>query len=340
MTITRRRVLQAAMTTASVGLMPRAAPAQGTTALRIGYVPVLGAAPLLVLAKSGMAKGVGLDIELTKLDPVAPGLPPDTAFEALAIGVGPLARAHSAGSTARVIVSLATAGAGFVARPALAARFYAGSGDPAVAFALFKAKFRRPATMATTAPGIVPSVLLHRWLFKSHTVPRDLIDIEVMALDAMQAAILDGSVDAATLPEPMSTIARTRDPSLQRIISGSAMFPDMPGVVLAVPSRFADEHPSACRALVRGLVAAVRMTRDNPFKAAPHVQDGLGLATADLPQVTRALASSNIAFVTDPRAIEGAAKEMLAYEVERGDLAEVPPIASLFDDRFYPGGPF
>ena len=110
------------------------------TPLHVAYVPVIGSAALLVFVGSGMAKAAGLDIALTAIDNAKPGQPALRSYDALAVAVSALAKARIAGDDLRIIASLATAGAGFVAVPALAIHFYAAGGDPAKALAAFKAK--------------------------------------------------------------------------------------------------------------------------------------------------------------------------------------------------------
>ncbi len=147
------------------------------TPLRIAYVPVIGSAALLVFVGSGMAKAAGLDVALTAINNAKPGRPALNTFDALAVGVAALARARLEGDDVRIIASLATAGAGFVAVPALAVHFYAAGGDPAKALAAFKAKTGRSARIATTRPGSVPWLLLDSWFFQRNAVPRDIVEI-------------------------------------------------------------------------------------------------------------------------------------------------------------------
>lgn len=309
------------------------------TPLRIGYTPVMGAAALFVLARSRMAAKAGLAITLVRLDAAASLVPPplEGRYDALAVGVAPLAAAKSAGADVKIVASLATAGSGLVAVPALAAQFDAARYDPGRALAAFKAKAGRVARIATTTRGVLPSVLLEHWLFKLHAVPPDLVELVPMDLAALAPAVGAGTVDGAMLPEPASTILRAKDPTIQRIIAGSAMFPDAPGLVIGVSGAFARDHEATVRALVQGLVGATRHIRQDIAKSATYVQEGLGLPETDRPLVARALISSNIGFITDPHAIEQGTRAMLAFEAERGDYGAGPDIEGLFDDAFYPG---
>ncbi len=306
--------------------------------LRIGYVPVLGAAALLVFARSQMAAKAGLAITLIRLDAAASLVPPpiEGRYDALAVGVAPLALAKAAGADVSIVASLATAGSGLVALPPLAAQFDAARYEPAKALAAFKAKAGRIARIGTAARGVVPAVLVEHWLFKLHAVPPDLVALVPMELSALGPAISAGTVDGAMLPEPASTILRAQNPAIQRIIAGSAMFPDAPGLVMGVSGAYARDHADTVRALVQGLVGATRHIRQDIAKSAAYVQEGLGLAEADRPLVARALVSSNIGFVTDPRTIEPGARAMLAFETERGDFATPPATDGLFDASFYP----
>ena len=308
------------------------------TRLRLGYIPVLGAAALLVFTRSQMATKAGLEISLIRLDAAASLVPPplEGRYDALAVGVASLALAKAGGADVSVVAGLANAGSGLVALPSLAAPFDAAGYDPAKALAAFRAKNGRAARIGTAARGLVPAILLEHWLYKLHAVPPELATLVPMDLSALGPAIVAGTVEGAMLPEPASTILRAQNPKIIRIIAGSAMFPDAPGLVLGMSGAFARDHADAVRALVQGVAAATRHIRQDIAKSAAYVQEGLGLAEGDRLLVARALTSTNIAFVTDPRRIEPAARAMLSFETERGDFAAVPAADGLFDASFYP----
>jgi NitT/TauT family transport system substrate-binding protein len=333
MTMNRRRVLATGLAAAGF-----ATPARGaTTPMRIGYVPVIGASALFLFARSGAATGAGLDLTLTKFDTGAGPIQAMASgtFDAVAIGVAPMAVARARGIDLRIVAAASTAGSGFVASAALAAAFAEAGGDPAKALPAFKARTGRPAALATLPPGGVPNVLLNYWLFKTHATPRDSVRVVAMGIEAMEGAILAGAVDGGTVLEPALSIVLARDPRLTLIIAGGTMFPGIPGVAIGVSGGFVGKNPDAVTALIRGLVASTAIVKTQPELAAPFVQGVLGNGLVATRLIAKALTSPNVSFVTDPRDIEAATKAMLAYEVELGDFKQAPLIEGLFDQAAY-----
>ncbi len=305
--------------------------------MRIGYVPVIGASALFFFARSGAATGAGLDLTLTKFDTGAGPIQAMASgtFDAVAIGVAPMAVARARGIDLRIVVAASTAGSGFIVGPALGAAFAQAGGDPAKALSSFKTTTGRAATLATLPPGGVPNVLLNYWLFKTHATPREAVRIVPMGIEAMEGAILAGAVDGGTVLEPALSIVLARDPRLTLIIPGGAMFPGIPGIAIGVSGRFAAKNPDAVTALIQGLVASTEIIKTKPELAAPFIEGVLGSGLVATSLIAKSLSSPNVSFVTDPRVIEVATKAMLAYEVELGDFKQAPSIDGLFDQAAY-----
>lgn len=324
--------------------LPAGASAQGRTAVRVGYVPVIGASALFVLVESGAAAAAGLDVTLAKFDTGAAAIQAlaSGTFDFMMIGIAPIAVARAKGLDARVVASASTAGSGFVVTPGLGDAFEAAGGKPAEALAAFRAKTGRPAKLATLPPGGVPNVLLNYWLFKTHAVAPADVTIVSMGIEAMQGAILAKAIDGGTVLEPALTIVQARDPKLKLIATGAEMFPHIPGVVLAATGAFAKAHPAALDQMIRLTVGATDMIRNDPQRAAGFVQKVLGGGLVDVALIAKSLTSPAVGFVTDPREIEAATKAMLDYEVTLGDFPTAPSTDGLFDlasyDRAVKGG--
>ena len=81
------------------------------------------------------------------------------------------------------------------------------------------------------------------------------------------------------------------------------MFPNFPGVVIAVLGSYADKNPQAVEALVRNVVRATKLLKDDPKRAVKHVGAafGRGLVPDDI--LLAALELPQTQFVSDPRRI-------------------------------------
>jgi NitT/TauT family transport system substrate-binding protein len=335
--LTRRALLAAA---AALAAAP--AGAQGALALRVGYVPVIGAAALYVLDRAGWAREAGLDIRLAKFDsgPAAIQAISSGSLDMLAIGIAPVAVARSRGLDVHVVSAAGTGGSAFLAAPALAEAFGKTGNDPAAALADFRQAQGRPAKIGTLPPGGVPTVALNYWFFKTHKVARADVEIVAIGIEALQGAILAGAIDGGTVLEPSATIVQRRDPRLKAIATARDMFPDIPGVVIAATGAFEKAHADAVQTIVGLVIRATELIQRDPKAAGAYVAEvvGGGLVPADV--MAAALASPAVAYVTDPRAIEAPTRALLEYQVEIDDFAAAPKAEGLFETKYFDAAKF
>ena len=309
--------------------------AQAATPVRIGYVPVIGASALYVADRSGWASEAGLDLKLVRFDsgPAAIQALSSGTLDMLAIGVAPVAVARSRGLDVKIVSAAGSGGSGFVASEALNDSF-AVNKDPAAAFAHFAKVQGRKAKLATLPPGGVPTVALHHWLWKIGKVSKDDVEIVALGIDAVQQAILAGSVDGATVLEPSATIVLQRNPKLKMLVTARDMFPEIPGVVMAATGAFEKASPEALEKAVGLFARATDLIRKNPAEAAKYVEAVLGGGLVDAPTMEKALKSPAVDFIFDISQIEAPTKALLAYQVEIGDFPTAPPTDGLFDPRY------
>ena len=317
--------------TALAAALPFGASAYAAAPIRVGYVPVIGASALFVMDHAGWAKEVGLDLQLRRFDsgPAAIQAFASGTLDCLAIGVAPVAVARAKGIDVAVITAAGSGGSAFVATKTLADTL-ASAPDRAAGFAAFRKQSGRKAKIAALPPGGVPTVALQHWLFKTGHVATDDVEIVAMGIDAVQQALLSGSVDAGTALEPSATIVLARDSKLVRVTNALDMFPHIPGVVLAATGAFLRDRGAEARILAGLVIRATELLRTDPAAAAPHVQAVLGGGLIDVETIEKALRSSAIGFVSDPHAILEPTRAMLAYEAEIGDFPSAPPIEGLF----------
>ena len=311
-----------------------------STMLRIGYVPVIGASALFVVAGDGSARDAGLDLKLSKFDsgPNAIQAFASGTIDILVIGVAPVAVARARGLNTAIITAAAVGGAAFMAGPALAKAFAENGNDPAKAFAAFKAATGRKAKLGTLPPGGVPTVALHHWLWKIGKVERSDVEIANMGIEVVQQAMLTGAIDGGTLLEPSVTLVSERDPRIKRIVNSPDMFPNIPGVVVAASGDLIKNRPDLAERFVGLFHRATEQIRSEPAKAAPLVLAALGGGLVEEGTIARALISPAVSFVNDPGRIREATEELLAYQVELGDFPQAPALDGLFDQALYERG--
>jgi len=311
-----------------------------STALRIGYVPVIGASALFVLAGDGSARDAGLELKLNKFDsgPNAIQAFASGTIDILVIGVAPVAVARSRGLDTSVIAAAAVGGTAFVAGPALAKAFTENADDPAKAFAAFRAATGRKAKLGTLPPGGVPTVALHHWLWKIGKVERSDVEIVNMGIEVVQQAMLTGAIDGGTLLEPSATLVSERDPRIKRIVNSPDMFPNIPGVVVAASGILIKSRPKVAERFVGLFHRATERVRKEPAEVAPLVLAVLGGDLVAEATIAKALVSPAVNFVNDPAQIRAATEALLAYQVELGDFPQAPALDGLFDQTLYDRG--
>jgi NitT/TauT family transport system substrate-binding protein len=333
-------VSRRAVTATILALIPTPAIAQNTATpivtARVGIIPVLGAAPIFVAEKAGLAHEAGLDLKFSTFEsgPVMIQALASGTLDFYVGGVAPLGVARSKGIDVRVLTATATEEMTAAAGPKLAP-FFKPDVTPAQAFHDFRTATGKAARLATQPPGSVPHTTLLYWLEQVTKTSKDDYQIVPMGIEATQQALLAGAVDGATIREPTDTIVTNRDPRIKIVALGGAMFPNQPGTVVAVSGAFLAKYPDRVQKLVDGLVAADRMIRTDPQRVAPYIQAALGNGLVDTETILKALASPASKFTVDPRVIVDATAKMQSFQVSIGTLDKDVPLDGLFDTSFY-----
>jgi NitT/TauT family transport system substrate-binding protein len=330
----RRRALLAGG--ASLLASPAVLAQSARVPIRIGNIPVIGAAPIFVVDKEGWAREAGLDLTLTTFQsgPHAIQALASGTLDAYVAGIAPLGVARSRGIDVKVVAATASGENVFVAVPRLAQHFAPGVA-PAEAFKRFKAATGKPARLATQPAGSVPNTTLQYWLWEVAKANREDVEVVAMGIDATQQAVLADAVEGATVREPALSIIQKSNPGIKLVEVGDRLFPGQPGTVVAVTGALIAKNPAAVQALVDALVRAGDLLTRDPDKAAPAVAANLAKGIVDLEVIKTALKSPATKFVIDPREVIAPSKAMEAYQVKLGSLKEAAPLDDLFDVRFF-----
>lgn len=332
----RRQFLLAGSALAATATLARPAAAQTAIPARIGYIPIIGTAPVFVANGEGWLKEAGIAATFTVFES-GPNMIQAFAsgtIDFYVAGIAPLAVARSRGVDVRVVAATAIAENVFVAAPALA-KFFTPGTPPAAAFKAHKAATGKAARLATQPAGSVPNTVLQYWLWEVAKADKGDIEVVPMGIDATQQAVLAGAVEGGIVREPALTIVQTRNPGIKLIAGGQELFPGQPGTVVASSGAFVTKNPDAVQKLVDSLVRAAALIAKDPDKAAPHVGAALGKGIVDPALIRKALVSPASTFEIDPRKIIEPARAMQAYQVKLGSLEKELPFDGLFETSFY-----
>ncbi|HWK96152.1 MAG TPA: ABC transporter substrate-binding protein [Pseudolabrys sp.] len=303
--------------------------------LRVGFIPVMGAAQVFVAEGEGWFKQAGLTLQTSAFESgpnMIQALSSGT-LDVYVAGLAPILVARSKGIDVRVVAATVVEEMGFAAGPALAP-FFEGR-KPADAFKAFREKNNRRAKLATQPIGSGPNTSLQHWLWEVANVDKADVEIVEMGIDATQRALATGAVEGGSVREPAWAILQKQSPNIKLIATGKDMFPNFPGVVVAVLGSFADKNPKAVDDLVRGIVRATALLKDKPDQAVKHIGAafGKGLVADDI--LLAALKSPQTQFTSDPRRIVESTAKLQAYQVKIGALQKAESLDGLFAQAVY-----
>ncbi len=318
---------------AATFLAAGAAQAQQATTVRIGYIPVMGAAQVFVAQGEGWFKQEGLNVQFTKFES-GPNLIQAVASGTIDVynaGFAPLLVARSKGQDIQVIAATVVEELGIAASAQLTP-FFEGKkvNEKAAALKAFREKNGRPAKFATQPTGSGPHTSLVYWL--QEVIKADKADYEIVELgiDATQRAILTGAVEGGSIREPALAIVRKQNPKITLIADGAEIFPNFPGVVLAVTADFAKKNPDAVKKLIRLTVRATEFLEKNPQKSVPHLGEAFGRGLLPEEILLASLKSPQTRFVADPNRITKSAVALQDFQVKIGVLKKAEPVDGLF----------
>ncbi|MBE7729631.1 ABC transporter substrate-binding protein [Komagataeibacter sp. FXV3] len=311
--------------------------------VRVGYIPVIGSAPLFVMQGKNWTRDAGIDMQLVRFQsgPQAIQALVSGKIDAYVAGVLPLLQARAHGADVKVVASAATEELEIVSRGALADGLPeqpAGLSADEVRqrFADFATKAGHRPKIAAQPLGSVPDTLLRYWLkVRNGLDPAQVADIVGIDIDAAQQAFLAGAVDGAILREPALTIIRHRMPGMRVLASGHDLMPGQPGSVLAIVNEDAPDRAAWKTAFLTSFVKATHLLATDPEQAEPYVQQALGGGMLPRDIIIEALKASAPDYVSDPAGIVDAVGKLQEFEVQSGLLRKAEPVASLFDLESY-----
>lgn len=241
--------------------------------VKLGFVPLLDAAPLIVARAQGFFAREGVEVELSR------ELSWATIRDKVAVGaldgahmLAPMALAASLGAEgpATPLVAPFVLNRGGAAIT-LSARIRAE--DPA---ALRRVVARRreqgssPLTFAIVFPHSIHNFLLRRWLAEAGLDPDADVQITVAPPPRMAELLADGVIEGFCAGQPWSEAAKAMGAGE---VTGRVddFWPDAADKVLALRAAWADQNAEAMDALLRALRAAADWIGD-PANGAPLVK--------------------------------------------------------------------
>ncbi len=226
--------------------------------VKLGFVPLLDSAPLLVAQANGYFAQEGLEVALSR--EVSWATVRDKVAVAALDGahmLAPLALAAGVGSdNAPIIAPLALNRGGAAITLSSRLREALGEGDPAVALGRLIARRREQGasqlTLAVVFPQSTHNYVLRRWLEAAGLDPATDVRLTVSPPPRMADLLAEGVIEGFCAGEPWNTAAEFR--GVGAVVARAE--PGLPDKVLGVRRDWAEAHPQALAGLVRSLSRA------------------------------------------------------------------------------------
>lgn len=311
------------------------APARAATTLDVGYIPIIPMSQLFVMEGEGWTRDAGLKLELTRFSsgPAIVQALASGKMDVVYFGIGPAMVARSKGIPIKVVASGIVEQIGLIANPEFAE--YAEKYGAAEGIRRFTADKGRKVKIASLPKGSVPDTVGRHWLIKVVGLSEDDVELIGMGASRVQQALLAGSVDAASILEPILTIVQERVPGSKVIARASEMLPNQPGSVVAVRESALAEKREAIEKLVALQVRATNWINEDPKRAAKHVLEFVGKGLVPLATIEKAMVSPSSNFEANPHRIIEPTKLMHAFQLEIGAQTRKVPLDELFDTSIY-----
>ena len=220
-------------------------------ALRLGYVPLLDAAPLIVAREMGFAEEEGLDLTLNRAaswSQLRDLLDTGAVEAAHMLSAMPVARALGLGGgqgRIEVLMVLSLGGQVIGLSGDLAARINAGFGDPMRLGATLSGRRLR---FGVPFPFSMHALLLRYWL--SRAAPDLHPEIVTVPPPRMAEALNAGEIDGFCVGEPWGSAA-VAEAGAALVLTGSQIWSQSPEKVLAVQAGMGEAAAPLLRALMR-----------------------------------------------------------------------------------------
>lgn len=273
------------------------AAAAGPIEVRVGMLPIVGAAPLALAAEQGLFSAGGLAVTTERVQSGAVALPALVAGD-LDVLFGNHVSTIAARSQNLDVVIIAEASR---ARP-----------DNFSVVTLPGSAVRQPTDLAGRTIGVNAlhniATLTVSAVAGAAGVPADRMTFVEIPFPDMANALANGRVDAAFLPEPFLSEAR-RTLSVRTVLDPcSGPTADLPIDGYLVTRRFAEENPDVVRAFRDALVEAQRRCADRSVLE-PLLVSSAGIA----PETAARISASAYPTTTDAAQIQRVADLMLEF---------------------------
>jgi len=290
--------------------------------IRIGYQTTTHHAAAMVASNLGWwsrdFKAMGVtDIKEMEFPSGAPEIKAmqEGDLDAIYVCTSPLIAPVSRGLDAKVVAGVNDNGSNLVLRPGL---IYKG---PLSLIGM---------SVATFPPGTAQDVMLKKWLNESGINVSEVKIIPMGPGDAI-AAISEGSVDGAFLPQPAPAIIEMQGKGRSVMASGE-IWPKHACCAIAVTGELIRDHPEVVEQLIRTHINATNYINSHPEEAARIYSNHTG---QDLKAIEYSIKTWDGRWISDPHPLINDTLEFARFQYQSNYTQKMLTEEDLFDTSFY-----
>jgi NitT/TauT family transport system substrate-binding protein len=188
----------------------------------------------------------------------------------------------------------------------------------------------RGLSIATFPPGTAQDVMLKKWL-EDNGVNISDVNIEAMGPGDAVAAITDGKVDGAFLPQPAPAIIEMQGKGKSVLASGE-MWPKHACCGIAVTGKLIRDHPEVVEQLIRTHINATDFINAHPEDAAQIYSNHTG---QDLKTIEYSIKTWDGTWISDPHPLINDTLKFALFQFKTNCTQKMLTEKDLFDTTFY-----
>lgn len=284
--------------------------------IRVGYLPIVPAAPLFVIVGDGLDRAIGYRLEMKRytdaldLGRALAGKELDIAY----VDVGSLLYERSRSGGVQVIAAAAFGGVSVVAR-GNASLVIGAVGEVGPGVRKFVKEEDRAIRVLTGHRASAPYIGFAGWLAVVAGLQPDQYRLRGLPLGrlwhyASQGRPTNPRVDLVALPEPLLSGLLSSDSSAVVVMPAQRLMRNQPASVLAVTSALVEDERAMAQDLVALHIQAIQLLTDEPEAMLPHVRRWADFVEISDDDAAGLLNPEGIRFGADPRAIADATLTM------------------------------
>ena len=236
--------------------------------------------------------------------------------------------AHARGRALRIVAGTFLGDISIIAQPELNA--LSGSGLERVK--QFRAHFGRKFRLATNPRGSLSDLTVRRWLEASWPEYESGVELIASGDQAqLQQLFLSRSADGCAGFGSLLWLFRDKIANVIELVPPDELMLNQPGGVLMIDAKFLEAHPREVAQLKALYERATKLIRDDPARAAKHIDHFLTSGFVPLPLLEASIRGRDRFFSTDPA--PAAIDSLADYMVRAGYLKARPDLQLLLTSK-------